>query len=277
MQYGLLIRRVIVRISVLLVWRAGFRSRSAHGVLILGLLLMLVAFLSASFSPRQPHTVALDTGFSALRIALVLLALVWVQELVGKEIDRRTVLFSLTYPEPRSTYILGRYFGIVGLLALSTLLFGLMLWLVVLNVGGGYEQGFPVILGAPFWGSVFGVWVDVAVVVAFAVCVASVSTVPMLPLMLGAAFAVCGKSLGAVAEYLAQGADGDHGIQRLAPVVEVVERVLPDLSRLDWRVWPMYGLGPDLAAKAFALAMAGSYIALLLALAVIAFSRREFA
>lgn len=262
---------------VISVWRAGLRSRGIHAVLILGFLLMSVAYLSASFSPRQPQTVALDTGFSALRISLVLLALVWVQELIGKEIDKRTVLFSLTYPASRSTYILGRYIGILGLLALATTLLAMLLWLVVLNATGGYEQGFPVSLGAPFWSAVFGLWVDAAVVTAFALLIASLSTVPMLPLMLGAAFAVGGKSLGAVADYLAQGADGDKDIRRLTPVIDFIEKILPDLSRLDWRAWPMYGVEPETAALAIALVVAISYVVLLLSLAIISFSRREFA
>lgn len=262
---------------VISVWRAGLRSRGIQAVLILGLILISVAYLSASFSPRQPQTVALDTGFSALRISLILLALVWVQELVAKEIDKRTVLFSLTYPVSRSTYILGRYVGILGLLALATVLLAMLLWLVVLNAGGGYEQGFPVLLGAPFWLTVFGQWVDAAVVTAFALLLASLSTVPMLPLMLGAAFAVGGKSLGAVMEYLAQGADGDKEILRLTPVIDFIGKILPDLSRLDWRAWPMYGVAPETATLVLALAVAASYAALLLSAAIISFSRREFA
>jgi Flp pilus assembly protein protease CpaA len=70
-------------------WRAGLRSRSIQGVLVLGILLMGVAYLSASFSPRQPQTVALDVGLSGLRFSLVLFALFWIQELVGREIESR--------------------------------------------------------------------------------------------------------------------------------------------------------------------------------------------
>jgi hypothetical protein len=119
-------------------------------------------------------------------------------------------------------------------------------------------------------------WVDAAVVAAFALWIATLSTVPMLPLALGLAFAVGGKSLGAVVEYLAQGADGDPELMRFAPIVNVIQWVLPDLSRLDWRAWPMYGLPPDATALGLSLILAASYAALLVALAVITFARREF-
>lgn len=257
-------------------WRAGLRSRSIQAVLVLGLLLVGIAYLSASFSPRQPRTVALDVGLSGIRFSLILFALFWVQELVGREIERRTVLFALTYPVPRGHYLIGRYFGVLGLLALAALLLGMFLWLVVLSSGGTYEQGFAVAPGRAYWLTLLGLWFDAAVVVAFALWIASLSTVPMLPLALGLAFAAGGKSLGAVAEYLAAGAEGDADIMKLAPIIDAIQWFLPDLSRLDWRAWPMYGVAPDTMAMLGGGLVAVSYIVLLLALAVMTFNRREF-
>jgi ABC-type transport system involved in multi-copper enzyme maturation permease subunit len=261
---------------VLSTWRAGLRSRSIQAILIVGVLLMGVAFLSASFSPRQPKTVALDVGLSGIRVALVLLSLFWVQELVGQEIQRRTVLFALTYPVGRGNYILGRYVGILGLLTIAALLLSMLLWVVVLTTGGTYEQGFTVAPGAPYWTTVLGLWLDAAVVTAFATWIASLSTVNILPLALGFAFAVGGKSLGAVLQYMMQGADGNTQMMKLSPVVNTIQWVLPDLSRLDWRVWPMYDVVPDHTVMIGGGVMAISYIGVMLALAIFAFSRREF-
>jgi ABC-type transport system involved in multi-copper enzyme maturation permease subunit len=261
---------------VLSAWRAGLRSRSIQAILVLGILLMGVAFLSASFAPRQPKTVALDVGISGIRIALVLLSLFWVQELIGQEIQRRTVLFALTYPVGRGSYIVGRYVGILGLLALATLLLGMLLWVVVLTTGGDYEQGFAVAPGLPYWTTVFGIFVDAAVVTAFATWIATLSTVNILPLALGLAFAVCGKSLGAVIQYMMEGADRNPHMLQLSPVISAIQWVLPDLSRLDWRVWPMYGVAPDHTVLIGGGVMALSYIVVMLVLSVFAFSRREF-
>jgi hypothetical protein len=165
---------------------------------------------------------------------------------------------------------------VLGLLALAALLLGMLLWLVVLNSGGTYTQGFAVAPGGPYWLTIIGLWFDAAVVAAFALWIASLSTVPMLPLALGLAFAAGGKSLGAVAEYLSKGAEGDPDIMRLAPVVDAIQWVLPDLSRLDWRAWPMYGLAPDAMAMLGGIVVAITYAALLVGLAVLTFTRREF-
>lgn len=261
-------------ISVL---RGGFRSRSFHGVLVLGVAMVIVAFLAASFSPRHPQTVALDVGLSGLRFALVLMGLFWVQDFVSKEVERKTVLYALSYPVARSRYLFGRLLGILILLGLATLMLAFLLLLAVLNAGGGYEQAYPVNLGLPYWLAVGGVLLGVWVVTAFAFMLASLSTVSFLPLAVGAAFAIAAQSLGAVSQYLASGADGQEElVARYGPILAVVRWVLPDLSRIDWRDWPMYGVQPPLGEMGFAAIACLAYAIAMYLLAALAFSRRDF-
>ena len=99
----------------------------------------------------------------------------------------------------------------------------------------------------------------------------------MLPVALGAVFAVAGKSLGAVLDYLARGADGDANlINRFGPLMQLIQWILPDLSRLDWRVWPMYGVPLSEGTVFYGLLLAAGYAMVLLAMAIMTFSRREF-
>lgn len=258
-------------------WISGVRSRSLQAVFVLGLLLVGVAYLASHFSPRQPMTVALDVGLSVLRFSLVLLSLFWVQEQVGREIDRRTVLFTVTYPIPRHHYLLGRYFGILALSAVAVLILGLLLLVAVLFAGGSYQQQFAVALGGPYWLSLVGIWLDVAVVTAFTLWIATLSTVPILPLALGAAFAIAGRGLGTVRDYLAQGADGDRAlVNAYQPIVQLIQWVLPDLSRLDWRLWPLYAQTPAPEPMLWGCVMAVAYIFIMVGLATRVFSVREF-
>lgn len=258
-------------------WRSGLRSRNVQGILLLGVFLVTVAYFSASFSPRQPKTVAMDVGFSGIRFCLVMLALVWVQELIGRELERRTVLFSVTYPLARGTYLLGRFFGLLGLLFLATAILGAFLLVTVYFAGRGYEQGFQVSIGWPYWATLFGLWCDAVLVAAFALMLSTFSSVSFLPLMLGAVFAIAGKSLGTVIDYLSRGADGDKSLlAAYAPLIDTIKWVLPDLSRLDLRLWPMYGLVPESVAVWFGGLMFVGYLLLMTSLAVIIFNRRDF-
>jgi Cu-processing system permease protein len=257
--------------------RSGLRGRSFHAVFFLGVLTIGIAYLSGFFSPRQPQTVALDVGFSGIRFSLVLLNLFWVQELVAREIDRRVILFSLAYPVSRAAFLAGRFAAVLLLSLLAATVLGLLLLLAVMMAGGSYSQEFPLALGLPFWSTVAGLALDAAVVAAFALCIAALSTVSVLPLALGAAFAVAGKALGATIDYLARGADGDEELlASYSPVVDRIRWLLPDLSRLDWREWSMYQLAPGAEMVFWSVAMAVGYIVLLVVAASLLFSRREF-
>lgn len=259
-------------------WRGGFRSRALSGCVALGLVLVLVSYLSASFSMRQLQTVALDVGLSGMRICLALVSITLVQDLVGREIERRSVVFSLSYPCSRASYLLGRFFGVLALSAAVLLIFSLLLWGTVLAAGGHYEQEHRIFMGIPYWFAVFGVWVDAAVVTAFALLVCSLSTVSVLPLAAGIVFAVAGKAFGPLVEYMAGGANGQHEMAAAyQPILAVAQWFLPDLSRLDWRVWPMYGVSPAPYDVMITLVMAACYIAATLGISVWLFSRREFA
>lgn len=258
-------------------WRSGFRNKVFFAVFFLGLAMVALAYLSASFSPRQPQTVALDVGLSGLRFSLVLFAITLVQEMVGREIEQRSVVLTLSYPISRADYLIGRYLGILILVGVATLILGLLLWIAVMLSSFHYEQQFQVALGLPYWVSVFGIWLDVAVVAGFTLWISSLSTVNMLPLALGALFAIAGRGVGAVFDFLAKGAEGQTDlVMQFEPALEVIRWVLPDLSRLDWRVWPMYGLMPDMQAIFLTFLMAIAYILAMVGFSIYAFSKREF-
>lgn len=254
----------------------GLRGRSVQAVFLLGVCLLAFSYVAADFSPRQPQAVALDVGLSFLRFALVLLAIFWVQELVGREFERRTVLVAFAYPVQRATYVVGRYVGILLLQAMALLILGLFLWFVVMSSAHGYEQAQPVALGGPFLAALLGVYLDVAVVAAFTVCIATLSTVALLPLALGGLFAIATRAMGPVIDYLRQGADGDLQVaQRFGPLLDQIQMLIPDLSRLDWRAWPLYQLEPGTDAVFWSALMASAYIGIMLAAAVMLCRRRQ--
>lgn len=256
--------------------RAGLRGRAVRAILVVACLLVAIAYLASSFSPRQPQTVALDVGLSGLRFSLVLFALFWVEQLIGKEVGSKGILLTLAYPLPRAHYLLSRYFGVISLMGLAAILTGLLLWIVVFLSGAAYDQTFRLAIGQAYWLSVFGLWCDAIVVAAFAVLLASISTVPMFPMALGLAFAIAAKSIGAVLDYFARGADGDTELLAMAPTLNFIQWFLPDLSRLDWRNGPMYGAMPSGTVMTEALLMGFGYVLIVLALAVYMFDRREF-
>ena len=256
---------------------SGIRGRSFQAVFLFGVLMVGVAYLSAGFSPRHPRTIALDVGFSGIRFTLVLLQLFWIQELVAKEIERKTILHSLAYPVSRFKFILGRYLAVLILGLVTALVLGLALLVAVIFASPNYNQEFPVSLGLAFWMTLGGLLLDAAVVAAVGLVVSTVSTVAIMPLAVGVAFAIGGKALGASMDYLSRGADGDVEMtSRFGPLLDLIRIVVPDLSRLDWRNWALYGVPPESAEIGLATATAIAYIVIVLIIGMLVFSRREF-
>lgn len=262
---------------LLATWRAGFRSRVLLGSGLLGVGVVVIAYLAASFSMRQLQTVTLDVGLSGLRFCLVLFSITLTQDMVAREIERRSVVFSICYPISRADYLLGRFLGVAALSFVALLVFSILLLSAVLLSSKGYDQQFGVFLGFPFWFAIAGIWLDSLVVTAFAVLICCLSTVSILPLAAGLSFAVAGKALGPLVEYIASGANGQSDLAAAyQPLLAVATWLMPDLSRLDWRLWPMYGLQPEFSTVLLAVVMALFYTAAMLAFAVWIFSRREF-
>jgi ABC-type transport system involved in multi-copper enzyme maturation permease subunit len=258
-------------------WRAGFRSRALLGFFLLGLVLVFFAYLTASFSMRQLRTVTLDVGLSGLRFCLVFISITLVQDLVGREIERRSVVFSLSYPSSRASYLFGRFLGVIALSGVAATILGLLLWMAVMLAGGSFEQEHRVVLGSAYWITVGGVWLDSVVVTSFVLLVCSIATTSLLPLAAGIAFALAGKAFGPLLEYIARGADGQEDMVAVyQPLLAIAQWLIPDLSRLDWRFWPMYGVAPEMSTVALAILMAFLYSAALLAFSAWLFSRREF-
>ncbi|NMZ68537.1 ABC-type transport system involved in multi-copper enzyme maturation, permease component [Pseudomonas peli] len=256
--------------------RAGIRGQGFRILLLITLALLGVALLAGNFSGRQPLTVALDVGLSGLRFVLLLMALLWVQDLLARDIERKTIYFLLAYPVTRSQFLFSRFLAVAVLSGGALVFVGLALWLVLYLFGSSHPQLQPPALGMPYMMSLLGIWLDLLVVVAFAILLASISTTPYLPLLLGFAFALAARGLGPTISHLRSARSDPLHEALFSPVLEHAYAWLPDLSRLDWRALALYGLTPDMPAMVLAVLNAAAYIVLLLTLAAVVFQRRNF-
>jgi ABC-type transport system involved in multi-copper enzyme maturation permease subunit len=258
-------------------WRSGLRSQSFRVLFILSLLGMGLVLLSSTFSGRQPQTVALDVGLSLVRTLCAAMSIFWCQELIGKEIDRKTVLFSLAYPCPRYRYILGRYFAI---LAMTLVCLTSLLALLVVTIKAGspadYHQAHPIHLEHM---ALVGIYIlmDLAVIAAFAVSIACVSTSSLMPLAMGIAFTIAARGLGPAVQLLQEKSaiDADMADQ-LGPVVKVIQFIVPDLSRLDLRDAVLYGDVLATPQLLWPMMQSVTYAVLLLVIGIAYFQKREF-
>lgn len=257
--------------------RMGLRGLGFRILLLATLALLGMALLAGNFSGRQQLTVTLDVAFSGMRIVLLLMVLVWVQDLLARDIERKSVYFMLAYPIARYQFLLSRFFAVATLGGVSLLFIGGVFWGLLYFFGSEYQQMRPPALGWVYWLVLLGVWLDVLVVSAFALMLATLSTTPFLPFLLGLAFALAARGLGPTIDYLRHGVRSDPEHAALfGPLLEHAYVWLPDLSRLDWRTLALYDLPAEPLAMGLAVLNALTYIGALLALAIVVFQRRNF-
>lgn len=264
-------------LHALTAWKSGLRGRTFHAVIVFALLTLFAAWLTAAFSARQPQAVAMDVGLSGIRIAMTFMVLIWVQELVAREIERRSVFFVLAYPQARIAYVFGRFVGILTLTWVALALLAGLLVAVIQISSWGYQYPHQLQLGLPYWLTIVGFAADLAVVAAMALAVATVSTSTVLPFVVGMAFAIGARMLGPVLQFLSTQSNSKDGLLiQSGAMLNWVKWIMPDLDRLDWRAWALYSLEPDISSIFYALLMAAAFSAIVLILGAWAFKRRQF-
>lgn len=260
---------------VLLGIKAGIRGVGLRVLLIVAGLLLAVSLLASGFSGRQPTTVALDVGLSGLRFIMLILVLLWVQDLFARDIERKTVYFVLAYPIARGQYLLSRFITIALLAFFALVVIGGLLWLS-LQREFEYEQLQPVALGGKYLLVLLSIWLDALVICSFALFLASLSTTPFLPLLLGFAFGLAARGLGPALDFLHGTRSDPLHVSLFGPALEYSYLWLPDLSRLDWRPLALYDLPVPWAALGLAVANALGFAGIMLGLAALIFQRRNF-
>ena len=258
--------------------------RLAHkanfSLMVIGVLftVMLSTLLSAYFSGRQPATVALDVGFSTIRLLLPLLTILLAQEMFSREFDKRYYLNSLTYPRARHSLFLGRFTALVVLLlgfllVLSLLQVGLVHWL-----GGFYPQSTPVAVGKPYLVVVVFMALDLLVLAALATLLAVVASTPSFVLIGTFGFMLMARSYGAIIDLLSSNSEVVVNAEGYRTSLGVLGYLLPDLGALDVRMLALYGKWEFLPADWPWLFLSGlGYVIGLLALSVWALQRKRFA
>ena len=260
-----------------LAWLLGFRSRVFRGLATIGVFLLFFAWLSGAFSLRQPAIVAMDVGLSGLRFLGTFFVLYWVQEVFMRDVERRTVMLALAYPVSRASYLVGRWLGVVALVAMTIAVWAAGLAILAQVSDWGYAESIHPQLGLAFLTVLLGILVDMLVVSVFAVWLTSFAQTPMVPLLGGAGFAVAARFLGPSMDYLQFSISADQAMSaRMLPILDAMRWVIPDLSRLDWRAAVLYDRWPSAGDMAGGTALALGYVLIFATLAARNYQRRDF-
>lgn len=245
------------------VFREVIRDRVLYLIGLFAIFLLLAARLLPEISAGTQNKIILDLGLAAMGLLGLVIAVFVGTGLVNKEIEKRTVLVLIAKPISRAEFIVGKHLGLSAVLAVLVAAMTAIYW-AVLSL---YQVPFPAVSIAVSSLYLFlQLSLITAVAIAFGVFTSSLlATLLTFGIYLMGSFSRDLVTLGKLSK--------NPAIENLTNTIYLV---LPDLARLDLKNQAVYGQlpSPELLLTNFGYAVL--YIVVLLAIATLIFSRRQF-
>jgi len=242
--------------------REAVRDKLLYNLLLFAGLMIASSVLLAQLQVGYDERIYNDVGLATIAFFGVLIAIFVGINLVYREISLKTVYAMLAKPVHRWEFMLGKYFGLLGMLAVEVAVMS-GFFLAVL-----WFKSAPIYTGM-LW-AVGLIYLELALVTAIALFFSSFST-PYLSAMFTVALWITGHLLADVRAF-GQGPDAEM----VRPVTEFLYWALPNLDRLDIKGDAASGLPIEAARVGWSALYAVLYSGVLLVLATVLFRRRDF-
>ena len=249
------------------------RDRILHAVLGVALVLLLLVPVLSGFSMRQVQELSITLSLSAISLVLLVVTLLLGTSSVWRDVERRYVASILTLPISRATYLLAKFCSMAIFLLLCGMILAAVTCVVVPISAAQYPSDLPIA-----WGAILvAIAADVLkylLLAGIAILLSTVSTSFFLPFFGTLAIYLAGSASQEVYEFIS----GDFGRQAGPLAMGTVKGayyLLPNLAAFDFKVHAVYSLPITAESMALPLVYASTYSALLLALAIWVFNRRE--
>jgi len=244
-------------------FREAVRDRILYSLVLFVLLITAAAVLLGDLTAGQEARTVVNLGLSAMLLFGTFIAIFVGVALVSKEIEKRTVFAVFAKPVTRGRFIVGKYLGLCLTLLVNVIVMGAGVSLALLYVG---SPG----LAKSIWGAVSLIFFELAIITAVATLFSSFST-PALSALLTFLVFIIGHFSGSLRD-LAQ----SLGSTFTKYLFTTLYYLFPNLSHFSFITNAAHGDTPPAAMLLGGIAYAVVYIAILLAITVAIFSRRNF-
>ncbi len=237
------------------------RNRVFYSLFLFALVVVLSSVIFTEVTSTTMDRVLKDTGLAAINVFALALTIFTGVGIINREIDRRSIYTVLAKPVSRSSYIVGKYLGLLGIILTTSVMMFVGLLLTM--------KGYKTEVRAGIFLGYLGILLEVMVLGAVAV-LCSTFTTSFISAFICAAVWLSGHLS---TEFL-HALRNSEGPARA--VGKAVYYLVPNLDRFNFKYHATYDLTVPgstlLAVVVFALA----YSAAALVAAVMVFQRRDF-
>jgi ABC-type transport system involved in multi-copper enzyme maturation permease subunit len=257
------------------VLRESVRDKVLYNLVFFAVMLMAASYLLGQLTAGQDVKIIKDLGLAATSIFGLFIAVFIGIGLVSKEVERKSIYGLLSKPVRRHEFIIGKYLGLVLTLAVNIAVMTAALYIILAYMNWMETESVRRSWDAPatdpaMLKAIFLIWVELCLVTAVALCFSTFST-PILS-------AVFTFGLYIVGHFNADLRNFQNVVD--SPAVAALARglyyVLPNLAPFDVKAEVVHAQPVSAMHIALTGAYGGVYIAMLLLVSMLVFSRRDF-
>jgi ABC-type transport system involved in multi-copper enzyme maturation permease subunit len=257
------------------VFRESVRDKVLYNLVFFAILLIGASYLLGQLTAGQDVKIIKDLGLSATLLFGVFIAVFIGIGLVSKEVERRSIYSLMAKPIHRHQVVFGKYMGLTLTLAVNVAIMAAALYAVLAymswGVGADVQRAWdapamdPAILKA-----IALIFVELMLVTAIALFFSTFSS-PMLSAAFAFGFFIVGHFSTELRNF-------DQVVDSAAAVAVArgLYWTLPNLSAFDIKAQVVHAQPVPIGYMAFTIGYAALYIAVVLSIATLVFSRRDF-
>jgi ABC-type transport system involved in multi-copper enzyme maturation permease subunit len=257
------------------VFRESVRDKVFYNLVLFALLMTASSYLIGQLTAGQDIKIIKDLGLAATSMFGLFIAVFIGIGLVSKEVERRSIYSLIAKPVSRGQLVLGKYCGLTLTLAVNVALMSVALYGVLAYSSWGASPAARAAWDAPA--------LDPALLKAMALIFAELMLVTALALFFSTFSSPMLSAALTVGLYIVGHFSSDlRNFRQVldSPAAVALARglywVLPNLAQFDVKSDVVHGVHVPAGYMAMTAAYAAVYIAMLLAIASLIFSRRDF-
>jgi len=245
-------------------FRESLRERLLYNLVVFAVVLIVGSLGISLLTLGDQTRIVADIGTGSAQIFGTLIAVFLGVALVSRELDRRTSYAVLARPVSRTSFVLGKYLGLLVTLAVNLALMAMATSAVLL-----FQRGTLSGLGGALAAAHVVMFAQLAICAAFAVLFACYST-PTLAIIFTLSIVAAGHVFGEVRGFWLRAPN--LGMKELVRVLDVV---LPNLALLDLKAAVTYGDAVSPGAVLLRTAYGLGYAGVVAALACLVFRKKD--
>lgn len=261
----------------LITFKEGLRNRTLYGISLIAFLLLGVNIIFSGLFMRDLGKVAVDTALSTMSFAGLLMILFVGINLMAKDLDKRTIYMVLSRPISRPQYIIGKFLGMLLLIATTVAFLSVFCLLSIVFVKLAYPDFFPHFSWGLVLLAILFIMLSLIVLSALSYLFASFASTSFITLTLTIIAYIIGHSLDGVKAII--DAPQTMGLAISPGTVKAVHAayyLFPNLSLFDLKMQAAHGLAVPINHIVWTFLYGAVYSCLAIGAAALIFRKKEF-